>query len=484
MEKIIGRKHEISLLEKAFYSKEAEFIALYGRRRVGKTFLISQFSKGKGLYFELTGQYAATQKMQLENFTTAVEKAFFEGVTIKAPTTWKEAFLILEKCIESNKKHKRIILFFDELPWLHTKRSKFVSYLEYFWNTYACKQPNIKLIVCGSAASWMLENIVYAKGGLHNRITTKIRLLPFSLAETKHYLKSRSVILSDRAILDAYMILGGIPHYLKQIDKNLSVMQNINNLCFKKDGLLADEFDLLFASLFNTPADYKKIVHTLAKSPSGLTVNELAKKAKIKISGSFHRRITNLEEAGFISSHTPFQGTTKGKIFRLCDAYSLFYLRWIYKLTKDILNDPTSQYWFSLSHSQAFKIWSGYAFEGICLNHAPAIKKALGISGIQSTVGFYRKQGTKTNPGVQIDLLIDRKDQAISICEIKCYNSKYVIDKKNYSALKTKIERFRQYSKTKKSLFLVMITPHGIHHNEYSQEIVSQDVTLSNLFRE
>lgn len=436
------------------------------------------------LYFEITGQLKAQISTQLENFTLSLQKNFYQGLELKRASSWGKAFEKLRKAIEEQDSKGKIILFFDEVPWLATKRSNFISALEYFWNSWASRKGNIKLIVCGSASSWMIRNIVNSKGGLHNRITGSIRLLPFSLSETKIFLEHRGLKLNNRQILDLYMVMGGIPHYLKQVQKGLSAAQNINNTCFKKDGFLVTEFDRLYDSLFEDSKDYKRIVNALARSRKGLLRIELLKVLGTSPGGSLNRILTNLEEAGFITSCQPFQRKTKGAIYRLIDEYSYFFLKWIKNVDKSILNDPNSKYWHTQSVTGSWKIWSGYVFEEICKKHSYLIKKALGISGMITREFAWRYSYSKNREsgGAQIDLLFDRNDNVISICEIKCHESKFVINKKYREELRNKIAIFREQTKSKKSIFLVMVTTSGVTRNKYYQEMVENEVTLDDLF--
>ena len=485
MDKIIGREHEKALLERNLSSKEAEFIAVYGRRRVGKTYLVSEFCKDKGLYFEATGQLNAKKSIQLENFSIALAQVFYHGIEIAPPYTWPEAFRMLKEAILKTKSKRKIILFIDEAPWFAFKNSGFLSALEYFWNTWASRQKNIKLIACGSASSWMLRNIVNSKEGLHNRITATIRLLPFTLSETKMFLEYRGVKLNDRQILDIYMVMGGIPYYLRHLQKGMSSVQNINNLCFCKDGVLVDEFNKLYDSLFTNSANYKTIVTALAKSRKGLPRKDLAKKLAVKTGGTINRILENLREAGFIAPFPSYGKKNRGARYRLIDEYSYFYLHWIRGLDSSILNDPGSQYWQTMSGSQRWKSWSGYTFETVCFKHVRFIKVALGISGVitkEASWQYIPEKGDRSEKGGQIDLLLDRNDNVISICEIKCHSSEFSIDKKYAQELKNKIGVFREKTTTNKSIFLVMVTVEGVKANSYSTEIVNNEVTLKDFF--
>ncbi|MCP4130971.1 MAG: AAA family ATPase [bacterium] len=487
MRKIIGRTHEQKIFSQLFESNESEFIAVHGRRRVGKTYLISEFFKNKGTYFELTGQLKINISEQLDNFSLSIKETFALPLEIKKPGSWKEAFGQLKIIIDQQDKKQKIIIFFDEVPWLASKRSGFISALEYFWNTWASRKNNIKIIVCGSAASWMIRNFVNSKGGLHNRLTASIRLMPFDLSETKEYLEYRGIHFSDRQVLDIYMIMGGIPHYLKKIRKGLSAVQNINEVCFKKDGFLTTEFDRLYDSLFDNSSSYKTIITALTKSRKGMLRSELRKTINATPGGTLARMLSNLEEAGFITGRQQFNKKIKEMRYHLCDEYSYFYIKWIKNIDRSVLINPKSNYWNLISETQAWKIWSGYIFEEICIKHSHLIKKALGISGVitrSSAWNYSTAKKAASTKGAQIDLLFDRNDRVISICEIKCHNSPFQIDKKYSEVLKNKISVFREQTKTNKSIFLVFVTTMGMKKNDYYDELVDNEVTLKDLFAE
>ncbi|MBN1980630.1 MAG: hypothetical protein JW795_03810, partial [Chitinivibrionales bacterium] len=451
----------------------------YGRRRVGKTFLITEFFKEKGFFFELSGQHKASHSQQLGNFASAVTAAF--GVPIEKPRTWNDAFEQLKQQLIRKELKGRIVIFFDELPWLVTRKSGFLGSLEYFWNTWASRSSQYIIIVCGSAASWVVRNIVNATGGLHNRLTASIRLLPFSLSETRKFLHHRGIHLNDRQILEIYMITGGIPHYLKHIRKGLSAAQNINDLCFKKDGFLTNEFDRLFDSLFENSLYYKKIVIALTQSKYGLGRPDLLKVIGVSPGGTLNRVLANLEEAGFILRLKPFGKVNRESVFRLCDEYSRFYMSFIEKINKSITDDANSEYWQKVSIGQRWKIWAGLAFEDVIFKHIHAVKKALGISGVITNESSWHYKADAQQEGVQIDLVIDRNDNCITLCEIKHHDGEIVIDKKTAEALQRKVLLFKEQTGTSKTVFLSMITVYGIRRNDYVIGLIDNQITLIDL---
>ena len=388
---IIGRQKEIKILESTLSSKSAEFVAIYGRRRIGKTYLIKQFfNKQSGIFFELTGLDGGGLKDQLNNFSNSLSKAFYQGAEMAVPKSWMDALRQLTSAIENTPSNKRIVIFFDELPWLATRKSGILKALEYYWNTHWSYRKKLILVLCGSAASWMLEKIVYAKGGLHNRITVNIPLQPFSLREVQDYLVYQGHQLSKEQVLRVYMVMGGVPHYLKGLKNNLSISQNINALCFQKGGLLFDEFDKLFHSLYEEPDIYIKIIRAIAKKTNGISREKLIKSIKsISDGGYLNIMLKSLEEAGFISAFLPLGHTRRGVHYRLIDEYTLFYLNWIEPLRKTRVTTTTS-YWRTVIHTAAWHVWAGYAFEAVCLKHVDSIIKAIGLDKIHVYWGDWK----------------------------------------------------------------------------------------------
>ena len=480
---IIGRIEEQNVLQSALKSPDPEFIAVYGRRRVGKTFLVSNFFKNH-IRFEITGIHNADKREQLENFSIALGKAVGLGIRPQQPSSWFEAFRQLEQYLSSlpsGKKGNKKVVFIDELPWLNTPKSGFLSALEHFWNSWGAKQKDFILIVCGSAASWMIQNVVKSKGGLHNRITRRIRLLPFTLRETELFLKSRGIKLTGFQITELYMAIGGIPHYLKQVEKGLSANQIIDRLCFSKTGLLHDEFDNLFSSLFDNSNRHLKVIKALAKERKGMTRNEILQNTGLPTGGTFSQVIDELEESGFIQSYVPYGKKTNETLYWLSDEYTLFYLLWLAPLGK---KNAGKDYWLNRTNSPKRKAWAGYAFERVCIKHISKIKEGLGITGVETTEAPWRyiPKKDEATSGAQIDLLIDRKDQTINLCEMKFSESEFSITKKYAEELLQKVDTFRKVTKTKKNIFITMITPFGVSKNQYYQELVQNSLTLEQLF--
>lgn len=467
---IIGRIQEQEMLAEMEATQATDMLAITGRRRVGKTWLIKTFFESR-MHFEFSGVLNASTTSQLQSFAKALEKHSKEKQAI--PTTWMDAFEQLGKHLSRIKKNKKLIVFIDELPWLDSHKSGFLNGLEWFWNNWAYGK-NILLIICGSAASWMNSKIINNRGGLHNRVTKRIHLQPFTLTETEAFLKHRSISLSHYDIVQLYMALGGIPHYLKEVKKGQSVAQNINRICFEKNGLLVNEFENLYHSLFDNAKQHISIIQALASKQKGLSRTELLTASKLKDGGTFSKMLQELEQSNFISTSYPFGKIKKEALYRLTDEFSLFYLRFIYK--KKNVN------WQQLSNTPAYKTWSGYAFENLCIKHITKIKSALGIAAVYTEESSFFYKGSNHNPGTQIDLLIDRNDNVINICEAKFYDKPFALDKKYVSDLRETMRIFQERTKTKKTLFLTFITSFGLAPNMHSTGFVQQEITMEKLF--
>lgn len=482
--KIIGRKEELKLLKEIERSKDPEFVAVYGRRRVGKTFLIREFFSKKGIYLETTGIKDASLAIQLENFTSSVCNFFFKDVPLKTPSSWEKAFSLLTKGLQSIPKTKKITLFLDELPWLCTKRSRLIQSLDYYWNAHWSKQTNLTLIVCGSAASWMLDNLVHAKGGLYNRLTKRLLLEPFTLKETKEFLASRSIKLSQKQILDLYMAVGGIPFYLKEIKKGKSPAQIIDDLCFKKTGLLHTEFQNLFKALFDQPEISLKIIREIAKAGNILSRDQISKFVGKSSGGTLNKRLNELEASSFIQCFIPYEKKKRNRFYRITDEYTLFYIRWIEPLVTSGIYAGNECYWKKIYSTPSRLIWAGYAFESVCFKHLQQIIKALELENIAFKSGSWRFIPLKASEkrGAQIDLLFDRDDNAITICEIKYSDSLFTIDRAYSKVLTQKLEVFEEQLQKKKQLFLAMITTKGVKQNMWSEDLVDLEVRLEDLF--
>jgi uncharacterized protein len=473
---LIGRLEEKKILESALHSSKPEMVSVIGRRRVGKTFLIKSVYE-RHIDFEITGIQHASRAEQLRNFMIQMGKyAQGSGFPVVMPKDWLEAFYLLSTWLETRSRKGKQVVFLDELPWLATHRSGFLKGLSWFWNSWAVNR-DIVVVVCGSAASWMIQNIVHNKGGLHNRITRRIYLKPFNLEETEKFLQSKKLHFDRYQILQLYMTLGGVPHYLDELEGGKSVAQNIDAICFAENGLLRDEFSKLYAALFDNAALHVKIVRTLATKNKGLTRLELVQNGQLSEGGGLTDALEELLHSGFISVYQPFDKKKKESLYRLTDEFSLFYLQFMEPHTSDGAGT-----WQKLSKKQTYITWSGYAFENICLKHIEQIKKALGISGIYAVASSYFRKSSAEQEGFQIDLLIDRDDHVINMCEIKFYAAELVIDKNAALRYRNKIMAFKTDSKTNKQVMLTFITTFGVQRSDIVLSLTDSFLTMEQLF--
>ena len=474
MAKIIGRKEEIALLQSIEASDRSAFVAVYGRRRVGKTFLIRSLYDGK-FTFQLTGIANVETDNQLTNFHSSLVRYFPEFEDNLPAKDWFQAFQQLITAIESLPQTGKKVLFLDELPWLDTLNAQFIPALEHFWNSWASARTDIVLIVCGSAASWIINQLINNTGGLYNRVTHPIQLEPFTLAECEAFFKAKSPGFDRYQMLQLYMVFGGIPFYLDFIDPRKSATQNINDLCFTPKGRLRNEFQKLYASLFKKADKHIAIIEALAQKAMGLERDVLLKTAKLTNGGSTTTILRELEESNFIRKYNTFGKSKNNAIYQLTDFYSLFFLKFIKN------NSPfDDDFWINGIDTPEIRAWSGYAFEQVCLLHLPLIKKALGISSVQTqTTAWVGSDGTDKT---QIDLVIDRRDQVINLCEIKFSIKPFTIEKEYADNLRKKMGIFKDATKTQKALWLTFITTNGLTQNTYAQSLVHQSVTMDALF--
>src|SRR3990167_852876 len=479
---IIGRDKEKAILTRIITSQQAEFLVVYGRRRIGKTFLIeSFFGTHECAFFHMVGVQKGSQKGHLQEFAKELSRIFYGNAKIEVPIKWMQAFEALNGAIQHKNGLQPIVLFFDEFPWLATPRSGLLQALEYYWNRFWKNDARIKLVVCGSSAAWIIKKIIHHRGGLHNRLTEQINLKPFNLSETKAFLAHQGIPLSKKQVLDLYFVMGGVPYYLTQIQKHVSVAENINNLCFSKGGRLFDEFTKLFVSLFREGESYEELIRLIAGSRHGIRREEIEQQMRLtQKGGTLTKRLQDLEMSGFIKSFLPVGHAKKGLFYRIVDEYSLFYLEWIEPERHNIeLEIEDNNFWLELIQASKYHAWRGYAFESVCYKHIGAIKKALGIK-VSANIGAwrYRPRTGSRETGAQIDLLFDRKDDAVTLCEIKYSENAFVIDKQCAESLKQSVDVFRRVMRSNKQVFIAMISPSGVKQNSYSEEMISAVVTL------
>jgi hypothetical protein len=472
---LIGRKRPIAELEEARASQKPELVALIGRRRVGKTYLVKQIY-GQNIDFELVGTQNNTMGSQIQNFILRINRYFPDFPIQQKPSSWIEAFDLLGRALETLKKTDKKIVFLDELPWLDTKRSNFIAGLSYFWNSWAVNQ-HIVVVICGSAASWMIKKIINDRGGLHNRVTRRLFLYPFTLTETEEYCQARQINLSRFHLLQIYMVMGGIPMYLEQLKKGLSAVQNIQEICFSPDGYLYDEFDRLFASLFDNYQQHILIIRALSSRRNGLTRQDIIASTKFTNGGMLTDILNELEQSGFISIYNGYGKKVKESVYRLTDFYTHFYLTFIEPMGKHSKVD-----FRQLSDLPKWKTWSGYAYENLCLTHIDQIRKALGINGISSSISSFVATPKDGFSGAQIDLLIDRSDQSINVCEIKFSGNNYEVTKKDIDNIANEKAVFQYHTKTNKHLFTTLITTFEPVNNSNRINYIDQVVTHDDLF--
>jgi uncharacterized protein len=472
---IVGRITEKQYLDKLLKSNEAAFLAVYGRRRVGKTFLIRQYLKNV-ICFDMAGQKNASLSKQLENFVAEYNEKNKKDKIDKPLKSWSEAFRLLADYLKKLPPTKKHVVFIDEMPWLDSSRSGFKSALDYFWNRHASGMNHIVLIGCGSSTSWITKNLIKATGGLYKRVTHRMKLLPFTLQETEYYFKRRKLHFNKKAILDIYMIIGGIPHYLKEITTVDSTAKIIESLCFNKKALLKDEYNILFESLFENATFHKDVIETLSKHHYGMTQKMILEKLNIAQS-TLSRTLTELEESDFVSKCTTFNKNRKDVVYRVIDPFSLFYN----KFMKTFESAGKSK-WQNFATTQRYKIWCGYAYENICYSHIDGILNKLGISGIVTSAHAWTYNRDKKTEGAQIDLIIDRADNCINICEVKYSSNNFILSKEQLEKIQKRKSIFIATEKTKKQVFSTLITvDKPIENANYYQEIHSS-VTLEDLF--
>lgn len=467
---MIGREYEIERLTESLKSNSSELIAVYGRRRVGKTYLIRNVFK-KRISFEVTGLYGGKKENQLDIFFEELKKVSKKLKEQDKPSDWKEAFELLKKHITGLKNVEKKVIFIDEMPWLDTHKSDFRMYFGHFWNTFCEKRDDIIVIVCGSAASYMVQNVISNKGSLHARLTYKLQIKPFTLYETKAYLESKNIKWGHYHILHLYIAIGGVPQYLSKVRKGESVVQAIQRMCFDENGDLVNEFEEIFESLFNNSSSHIAIVKALGQLNKGIERDELIKKSKQYGGGAFTRALDELIASGFISKYLPFDKKSKNTLYRLSDEYSKFYLKYI-----EPYKNQGENFWKTMFQKQSYISWAGFNFETICLKHVPQIKKALKIEGIHSISSSW------SGEDAQVDLVIKRNDHWINLCEMKFYNSEYKIGKNEFENLKNKVEKFKHETGTKDAVVITMMTTYGVQKNEYFHQIVENNFTMEILF--
>lgn len=479
---MIGREQERLELIRLYESTEAQFVAIYGRRRVGKTYLVSSVFDGM-----FTFRHSGISPADLESVGKGLLRSqlsqFYNSLRIygldneKCPQTWMEAFYLLEKLLIQKDDGSRQLVFIDELPWLDTPRSGFIPALEGFWNSWACGRKNLMLVVCGSANSWILNKLINNHGGLYGRLTYEIKLEPFRLSECEAFFKEKGITLSRYDMTQSYMMLGGIPYYMGYFSSSLSLAQNIDSLFFDKKAKLRFEFERLFKSIFDNPERAESIVRLLSTKSKGYSRKEIVEATGIKEGGAITELLRALVASDFVISYSPFGESRKNTLYKLVDPFCLFYLRFVEG--KDSLNRGNT--WIENLDNPAVTAFKGLAFENTCLHHIRQIKKALGIDNISTNQSIWMKAGDGDSEGFQIDLVIERRDNIVNICEAKFYSDDFAVSKDYYRALLRRQNLIAQYIGKKYAIRNTLITTFGLKNNEYSS-IFSDVVTLDDLF--
>lgn len=477
---MVGRIQEIKELNRLYSGNKAELVAVYGRIRVGKTYLVDE-TFGDKITFRHAGLSPADEdakgllNLQLKHFYNSLELQGMEKCD--KPNNWLDAFLLLEKFLQSKDDGNRQLVFLDELPWMDTPRSGFIRAFEAFWNTWGCHRKNLMVVVCGSANSWIQDKLLNNHGGLYNRVTYEIKLSPFNLKECEDFYKSNGVILSRYDIAQSYMVLGGIPYYMGYVNPGLSLAQNIDNMFFKKNAVFKDEYNRLFASVFVNPEAVKSIVQLLYTRNAGFTRKEIIEKLGIKDGGRLSSNLNALISSDFIIKYVPFGHGKREEHYKLTDPFCMFYLHFIWNRKK-----LSEKFWQQNVTSSFVSIWRGFAFENVCFNHIEQIKRSLGISGVITDASAWSKKDDDAD-GTQIDLLISRNDNVINMCEIKYYNGEFKVNKDYYLELLNRQAILAENVSTRIAIHSTLITTFGLTTNEYSGAFTNV-IVLDDLFKE
>jgi AAA+ ATPase superfamily predicted ATPase len=453
-----------------FDSDEAEFVAVHGRRRVGKTYLVREFFEDR-FAFSVTGTVEGSRAFHLETFDAALAA---HGHPVASPSaTWLEAFTRLDALLRDRPGTERQVVFIDELPWFDTPRSDFLAAFTYFWNNWASRDRRLLLVVCGSASAWIARHLFHSRGGLHNRVTGRLGLAPLTLLECEEFFSQKGIVLNRLQQVESYMVFGGIPFYLNLFRPGLSLDQNVDRLLFGPSALLADEYDELYRSLFRRADNHMALVEALAEHQAGLTRGQLLKASGLPSGGGTSTALAELEQSGFVEKYADFTRPANGAYYRLLDPFTRFHLRFVRSN-----RSRDEHYWSNTADTGRRADWRGHAFEQVCLSHLPQIKRALGISGVSTAVSAWRSRGT---PGAEVDLVIDRRDGIVNLCEMQFAGSEFRLDKATSEALQRKAAVFAAETGTRKAVHTTLVTPYGLAPGSYRSTIQSE-VTLDDLF--
>jgi uncharacterized protein len=470
---MIGREEQKQAMQEALILKHSSFVAITGRRRVGKTFLIREVYKNQ-MCFSVTGIQNASTQIQINNFLQQIKIFSNNDLVFGKITTWQDVFIMFRQFLNQLPKNKKQVIFMDELPWMSTSKSNFLQLLAHVWNDYLSAENHFVLVVCGSATSWITQKIINDNGGFHNRVTLPLHLKPFTLGETKQFLLSKQISYTNTGIAQIYMIMGGVPFYLEQIKKGESPTKAIERICFSATGVLKNEYANLYKALFTTHHNHEALVAALAMAQTGLTRDKLIEKSKVASGGPFTRAMNDLIISDFVLESRPFGKQKRGSVYRLADEFSIFYHRFM-----KINQNKESAIWPIIANTQSYKIWQGYAFENLCLKHLPQIKQALGIQNVYTESSNFYSQNTTA--GLQIDLVIDRKDNAINLCECKFYESNFEITKNYADTVRSRKALFIAQTNTKKMIINTFISNHSLIINQHSSDVVDVFIEVGQL---
>ena len=478
MGKIIGRKREQEELLRIYRRNGAQFVAIYGRRRVGKTFLVRELFKDEFAFYhtgvspvELSGENLLAA--QLSAFSSSLRR--YSSAHGSHPSNWMEAFDLLIDLLASEPHDKRQVVFIDEMPWMDTPRSGFITAFEHFWNGWAAGQDNLMLIVCGSASSWISDNLINSYGGLYDRVTCEIQLSPFTLAEAEALLRAQEVTMSRYDIVQLYMAVGGIPMYLSYVHAGQSLAQTIDQLFFARKAKLKDEFDRLFNSIFNQPEKYRRVVTLLAGRQKGYSRDEIIRLLSIDSGSSLSQLLKTLEACDFIEHYRPFENNRRQMMYRLTDPFCLFFLANVHGRSR------SETFWRDNENLPSLSTWRGRAFENLCLGHLAQIKRALGIEGVACEAATWTMRGTEDESGMQIDLILDRNDRVVNLCEMKFVNTSFTVDAKYEQVLRRRINWMSDHVGKRKNVQMTLVTTYGLTHGMHSG-VFQSTVTMDDLF--
>lgn len=473
MSNLIGRKDACFELDRLCETPRSEFAVVTGRRRVGKTFLVREYF-GYEFAFYATGVAGGNARAQRASFNRSLREF---GSRDKPATDWFDAFDQLERILARPDVHReesggKRVVFIDEMPWLDSPRTDFITALELFWNRWGSAQGDLLLVVCGSATSWVIKNLFKNRGGLHNRVTARIHLQPFTLGECEQYYRANGIELTRYQMIESYMVFGGIPYYLDLMHRRLGLAQNIDRLCFARYGALSGEFDELYHSLFKNAERHVSIVRALAHRGAGLTRDEISRVSGVPNGGTLTNTLEELEACGFVRKYREYAKRRNDATFQLIDPFTLFYLRFME-------NQSSERFWTENYQSSRINAWEGYAFELVCLLHLDQIRFALGVSGVTYDASAWHSRSS--DPGAQIDLVLDRADGVINLCEVKFAFEPYEITKSYEATLRHKVASFARETGVAKALHLTLVSPHGAKRNKH-RGCVQAEVTAEDLF--